>query len=425
MSLFEQFRDELRDALAHLHDPDFEPTAVLCAVLGCDPAQGVAPVQAEIIQAVGDLKPADETPTNSRARRDYDILDYRFLQKLTQEETAERLYMSVRSMRRAQRAATHTLARLLWESGLARGPSGAETPGYGADDPGSNGADRQRASWHAQVKEELASLQKGTPSAVADVAETIKRAVELEQVLVSAHGIGFDVGQVPSGLLAAIHPAVLREILVMSLGSLARYAPGGDIHIETAVHEEQVHISLRCRGARHRERPDIALISEILNAQGGTVQIMLGNDEHVECRMTVPAAGHVTVVVVDDNVDLVHFYRRCTVGTRYRIVQAEHGQRSVEIIQAKHPDVIVLDIMLPDVDGWELLNGLQKHPATRHVPVIICSIVMQRELAMALGASFYLPKPVERRDFIEALDQALKPVSATLWTTPSNSGRDC
>ena len=67
----------------------------------------------------------------------------------------------------------------------------------------------------------------------------------------------------------------------------------------------------------------------------------------------------------------------------------------------------MLDILLPDVDGWELLSQLHSSPSTRPIPVIICSIVRENELASCLGAVQYLPKPVHRQDFIRALDRAL------------------
>ena len=76
------------------------------------------------------------------------------------------------------------------------------------------------------------------------------------------------------------------------------------------------------------------------------------------------------------------------------------------------PDIIVLDVMLPDVDGWELLSQLHEHPLTRSVPVIVCSVVGEEDLALALGAKVYLPKPVRRQQFLQALDQAVNQAAA-------------
>jgi CheY-like chemotaxis protein len=77
--------------------------------------------------------------------------------------------------------------------------------------------------------------------------------------------------------------------------------------------------------------------------------------------------------------------------------------------------------MLPDVDGWELLTNLHEHHDTRSIPVIICSVVKRQELAAALGASLYLPKPVRRREFIQALDQVLSQGSSPVPQAEANN----
>jgi CheY-like chemotaxis protein len=63
--------------------------------------------------------------------------------------------------------------------------------------------------------------------------------------------------------------------------------------------------------------------------------------------------------------------------------------------------------MMPGRDGWDLLGQFREHPVTQHVPVIICSILGQRDLAMALGAADFLRKPVTRQDLLAALDRLL------------------
>jgi CheY-like chemotaxis protein len=74
--------------------------------------------------------------------------------------------------------------------------------------------------------------------------------------------------------------------------------------------------------------------------------------------------------------------------------------------------------MLPDVDGWNLLQDLHQHPATRSIPVIICSVVREETLALSLGAVLYLPKPVSPHQFIQALNQALSESQENI--TPAN-----
>jgi CheY-like chemotaxis protein len=73
------------------------------------------------------------------------------------------------------------------------------------------------------------------------------------------------------------------------------------------------------------------------------------------------------------------------------------------------PKVIVLDVMMPQIDGWELLASLRQHPNTSHIPVVVCTILPQEDMALSLGASGFVRKPVTRHIFLAALDRQVAP----------------
>jgi len=78
----------------------------------------------------------------------------------------------------------------------------------------------------------------------------------------------------------------------------------------------------------------------------------------------------------------------------------------------------VLDVMMPHMDGWEMLGQLRHHPLTMNAPIIVCSILTQAELALSLGASDYIRKPVTAQTFVQALEQALRQEAPTRPSTP-------
>jgi CheY-like chemotaxis protein len=123
--------------------------------------------------------------------------------------------------------------------------------------------------------------------------------------------------------------------------------------------------------------------------------------------LDLPVVKKATVLVIDDNSDLVHFYRRFTEGTRFQLVHIREGRQAFATIAQIRPQVIILDVMLPDVDGWQLLIKLREEPAMQTIPIVICSVVRREGLARTLGAVQSLVKPVGRQDFITALEQAL------------------
>jgi CheY-like chemotaxis protein len=101
-------------------------------------------------------------------------------------------------------------------------------------------------------------------------------------------------------------------------------------------------------------------------------------------------------------------------GSRYEIVHLPTGNALFEAIAETRPALIVLDVLLPDADGWELLTYLHEHPATRTIPIVVASVVRGEELALALGAAAYLPKPVRRQPFMQLLDHFLAGDRASL-----------
>ena len=398
---YEQLREDLREALNHLHDPGYAPSTLLASVVAGDPSANVAAVQVAIMDAVKLLKPPDDIPDSAATRRSYDLLRYRFVQRLTQEQTAERLHLTVRSIRREQRVSTHMLARFLWEHRFTIASRAAilEAPSSEAGDGVASSL-----SWRAQARRDLAALRADSPAAVADVAAAVRRAVDLERALVANYGIELVMGRLSEGLMAAVHPTALRQAIIMAVGQFSRASAAGEVVVDVVEVDGAAHIRLT-GPSFHRALPEAELLAELLRLQDGQL-IVSGSDGPARMTLVVPAVGKVTVAIVDDNDDFVHFCRRCVRGTRYRICPPE--ARTLGAIKAMAPDVILLDILLPDVDGWELLSQLAQDPETAPIPVVICSIVPEDELASSMGAIACLPKPIHHQELIATLDRAVE-----------------
>jgi CheY-like chemotaxis protein len=110
-----------------------------------------------------------------------------------------------------------------------------------------------------------------------------------------------------------------------------------------------------------------------------------------------------TVLVIDDNEGLVKLVQRYLTDRDCRVIAATNGQEGLRLAQELLPDAIVLDVMMPEMDGWELLQRLRNRPQTATIPVIICSVISDPDLAYSLGAALFLSKPISRRDVMDAL----------------------
>jgi CheY-like chemotaxis protein len=84
-------------------------------------------------------------------------------------------------------------------------------------------------------------------------------------------------------------------------------------------------------------------------------------------------------------------------------VAASSGREGLQLAEELSPDAIILDIMMPEIDGWEVLQTLRMRARTAATPIIICSVVNDPELAYSLGVSLFIPKPVSRDKILTAL----------------------
>ncbi len=115
----------------------------------------------------------------------------------------------------------------------------------------------------------------------------------------------------------------------------------------------------------------------------------------------VPLVGHV-VVIEDDrpSQELLSVYLS---GAASQVTVAQDGPSGLEAVRRVRPAVVLLDIRLPGIDGWSVLEAIKAEPETRDIPVIVVSIVDERARGAALGAAEYLVKPVRRNELLAAL----------------------
>jgi signal transduction histidine kinase/ActR/RegA family two-component response regulator len=111
------------------------------------------------------------------------------------------------------------------------------------------------------------------------------------------------------------------------------------------------------------------------------------------------------VVIIDDDRASLDLLTAYLTGTGLQVVRARDGRQGLAEIRRLHPAAVVLDILLPGMDGWAVLEDLQTERATREIPVIIVSILEEKARGLAAGAAAYLTKPVSREDLTAALSK--------------------
>ena len=126
--------------------------------------------------------------------------------------------------------------------------------------------------------------------------------------------------------------------------------------------------------------------------------------------------GKLPVLVVEDNREAIFIYEKYLKDTRYQVVQARNLKEARETLRSMQPAAIILDVLLQGEHSWELLVDLKQSLATKDIPVLVVTVVDNRDRATALGADGFHPKPVERVWLLEQLDYfaTLSPVKRVL-----------
>jgi two-component system, OmpR family, response regulator MtrA len=121
-------------------------------------------------------------------------------------------------------------------------------------------------------------------------------------------------------------------------------------------------------------------------------------------------SGQARVLVADDDDDILALVKAVLEREGHEVIAVHDGAQALESVQAKSPDLVVLDISMPELDGLEVLRRVRAEAVTRDLPVILLSAQAQEadvERGYAIGASAYVKKPFSPRELAERVDALL------------------
>jgi CheY-like chemotaxis protein len=117
-----------------------------------------------------------------------------------------------------------------------------------------------------------------------------------------------------------------------------------------------------------------------------------------------------TIMVVDDNPDIITIVKTILEGKGYQVLSASSGQELLNLLMDRKPDLIILDIMMPEMDGLEVLGRLKAVTETASIPVILLTAKVQYEDVLGgykLGADYYITKPFTSTQLVNGINLLL------------------
>lgn len=412
-SVRELFEGELGRALLHLYDPAFLRRSPLlhafCLEQREDPVLALRQLLNEAIEA---LKPGDGVPPLSGAWRIYRILFYRYTEQFTQREVASDLGLSVRQLRREEKTAIAVLGDYL----CAHCQQSRDVDPFDVlSQIGDSGT--QPNTITPSQEQELDWIEKTIPHQQVDAWGMIESALGTVRPLLGASGVLVEHSLPDDPVPLLVNPTALRQALLHILTTAARCVPRGRIEfvVEVSAPTALCRITIAALGldgsaVTSADDEALAMMRRLVEVSGASLAVADSQAPHESFRVAlrIPLAERVPVLFIEDNADTMQLFERYLADSRYRFIGVSDPQDALELRSYPSPHVIVLDVMMPGVDGWELLARLGEHPKTRGVPVVVCTILPQETMALALGAAAFLRKPISRRDLFAVLDHLLE-----------------
>ena len=346
-----------------------------------------------LVDAIEKLKPPEVAEgAASLAWRPYRILYGRYVECLDLQHLQDDLGLSARQLRREHARSLEAFTALVWEQIQAE-KDAAEPEG-----PQDRRRDDEPTRDYRITRERL------------DLVQILEGVMEILQNRIQSAETSFTMNVVCDELPHIwADRIILRQILLSFINQALHCGPGSDVSLDVIPTGGWVELRVQCQTeaaclsgedatsldtARHwAQRLGAKLDVHPADAEVGT-QLVL----------SLPIYK-MTVMVVDDQDAAIRMFTRYLSRRDIQVVGVRDPEAVLSTARKLQPQCITLDLMMPSVDGWEVLQSLRNDPDTQEIPVVVCSVWNEPELAASLGASDFLRKPVMQKHLLAALSR--------------------
>lgn len=367
----ESFVEQVKQALEKLYD--FQALQDNALAHGLNPQQPAAhQLRRKLIDAIESLNPGADVAAHSGTVRIYNLIYMHYVGRLTIQQAAWEVGISLRQAYRDLRRGQELVSAVLY----------AEL------------SDKPQAH---SVSDELTRL--GDNTSVTALQAMLDQAIRPAQVLADKYNVTIHLEAPADPIMLTTNHIIGQQILTHILSQVIQQISPASLSIKLL--DDSDFVRMRYAVASQVSLPVLPILRQMLEQINWRLHTEISEGVE-ELRLSAPRR-RVLLLVIDDNEGLVHLLQRYLTDGIYTVVPVTNTEEGLVHIQHIQPDAIILDVMMPGMDGWELLQRLRTKTETQHIPVIICSVINDPELAFALGASQYVAKPVTRDALVTAL----------------------
>ncbi|WP_344168035.1 hybrid sensor histidine kinase/response regulator [Pilimelia columellifera] len=263
-------------------------------------------------------------------------------------------------------------------------------------------------------------------------------------------------------LTAHVDPVRFRQMLENLLSNAIKFTPeGGHItlsggadgpHVLVAVTDTGVGIETDDQSRVFEEFQQVgsatqrqagtglglALTRRLAQAHGGDIRLESTLGEGSRFTLYLPAAAPASaerpdidgdgqrgrVLVIEDDLRAAELMRTHLTAAGFQVVLAASGEAGLRTARAQPPELVLLDVVLPGMHGWDVLRQFKNDPGLSGVPVVIVTVVDERRTGLAMGAAGYFVKPVDPADLLAALDRHLPDTPSDRQSTDTDNRAD-
>ena len=346
-----------------------------------------------ILDAIEQLRPLRKDESiNSPEWRPYFILYKRYVDGMSVQELSDSLAISPRQMRRDHHRALEALTEILWSWCFPN-----------------NQIENNEAEPTAQIIE--------VHNEIIDAFETTQGVYKMLKHRFDEKEIEVKIDAAETLVLVITDRVILRQALIGVFNESLHIQTGHQLSVNFSNGGDMVEIDITAEispawepAAEDEEDDDLTAVRywcKFINATLEKKVLHTKNEHKLEWLIRLPHSNQRILLVVDDQAAALNLFKRYLSQSTILPIGVEQPQEAIKLARHLHPALITLDVMMPQIDGWELLQMLKLDPQVKDIPIVVCSAWDDPNLSRNLGAAAFLKKPITQKMLLDTIHQFL------------------